>query len=74
MIHMYTPSSSYMVDLWVNLDKRFQEPFVQLYICTFVSLYLSSEKKLFPLNISKKKKSTIQITIKIVINSKNQCG
>ena len=38
-------SLSFTDDLWVNLDKRFQESFVQLYICTIVSLYLSSKKK-----------------------------
>ena len=30
-------SLSFTDDLWVNLDKRFQESFVQLYICTIVS-------------------------------------
>ena len=39
-------SLSFTDDLWVNLDKRFQESFVQLYICTIVSLYLSSKKKM----------------------------
>ena len=52
-----------MEDLWVNLDKRSQEFFVQLYICTIVSLYLSSKKKIKYV----KKKWKMRIKCKIII-------
>ena len=71
MIHMYTLSSSCMVDLWVNLDKRFQESFTQLYICFLVIIKQNNNNNnhiRYYSNHYLNNKNTIQI----LTNSKNQ--